>query len=126
MCLISKDTLALSGNNGSIYLINTIMKQLFSLIHLDNCQKITCIKSIDIEHMIIGCSNSDNYDVVIYKKIGNNFEEIKRKEKVHNEIIKDIKLITLSISKNKNHFCKNYNVITIGSDHKVKLILNED
>lgn len=124
MCLISKDTLALSGNNGSIYLINTIMKQLFSLIHLDNCQKITCIKSIDIEHIIIGCSNSDNYDVVIYKKIGNNFEEIKRKEKVHNEIIKDIKLITLSISKNKNHFCKNYNVITIGSDHKVKLILN--
>ena len=62
----------------------------------------------------------------IYKKKDNNdFEEIKRKSNVHNEIINDIKLITMSISKNENHFCNNYNVITIGNEHKIKLILND-
>lgn len=128
MCLINKQTLAIGGNNNSIYLIDTIRKQLFSINNISNCGKITCIKSLDIDNIIISCSGESNKsnDVVIYKKKDNNdFEEIKRKSNVHNEIINDIKLITMSISKNENHFCNNYNVITIGNEHKIKLILND-
>ena len=81
-----------------------------------------------MDNIIISCSGESNKsnDVVIYKKKDNNdFEEIKRKSNVHNEIINDIKLITMSISKNENNFCNNYNIITIGNEHKIKLILND-
>ena len=129
MCLINKQTLAIGGNNGSIYLIDTIRRQIFYITHIENFGRITCIKEIENGNIIISCFDPKNKsnDVVVYKiNEDNNFEEIKRKNKVHNEIINDIKLITMSISKNKNNFVKNYNVITIGNEHKIKLILNEE
>ena len=128
MCLINKQTLAIGGNKGAIYLIDTIRKQLFYVTHIDNFGKITCLKVIDTENIIISCFDAKNKsnDVVVYK-IGddNNFEEVKRKNKVHDDIINDIKLITMSISKNRNNFVNNYNVITIGSEHKIKIVLND-
>ena len=129
MCLINKQTLAIGGNKGAIYLIDTIRKQLFYVTHIDNFGKITCLKVIDTENIIISCFDAKNKsnDVVVYK-IGddNNFEEVKRKNKVHDDIINDIKLITMSISKNRNNFVNNYNVITIGSEHKIKIVLNDE
>ena len=129
MCLINKQTLAIGGNKGAIYLIDTIRKQLFYVTHIDNFGKITCLKVIDSENIIISCFDAKNKsnDVVVYK-IGddNNFEEVKRKNKVHDDIINDIKLITMSISKNRNNFVNNYNVITIGSEHKIKIVLNDE
>ena len=128
MCLINKETLAVGGNNGIIYLINTLRKQLFNISHVDNCGTITCIKLIDINNIIIASfdSNNKSNDLIVCKiKENNNFEEIKRKNKVHDDIIIDIKLITMSISKNWNNFVNNYNVITIGKEHKVKLVLND-
>ena len=129
MCLINKQTLVIGGNKGSIYLIDTIRKQIFYIIHIENFEKITCIKSIDNENMIISCFDSKNKsnDVVVCK-IGNdnNLEEIKRKNKVHDDIINDIKLITMSISKNKNNFVNNYNIITVGNEHKIKIVLDDD
>lgn len=129
MCLINKQTLAIGGNKGAIYLIDTIRKQLFYVTHIDNFGKITCLKVIDIENIIISCFDAKNKsnDVVVYK-IGddNNFEEVKRKNKVHDDIINDIKLITMSISKNRNNFVNNYNVITIGNEHKIKIVLNDE
>lgn len=129
MCLINKETLIVGGNNGTIYLINTIRKQIFSLINLNNIGNITCIKSVDSDNIIISCFDLNNKtnDVIAYKlKDNNNLEEIKRKQKVHDVIINDIKLITMSISKNVNHFLSNYNVITIGNEHKIKLVLNDN
>ena len=129
MCLINKQTLAIGGNKGAIYLIDTIRKQLFYVTHIDNFGKITCLKVIDTENIIISCFDAKNKsnDVVVYK-IGddNNFEEVKRKNKVHDDIINDIKLITMSISKNRNNFVNNYNVITIGNEHKIKIVLNDE
>ena len=128
MCLINKETLIVGGNNGTIYLISTIRKQIFSLIHLNNIGNITCIKSIDSDNIIISCFdlNNKSNDIIVYKlKNNNNLDEIKRKENVHDEIINDIKLITMSISKNVNNFLNNYNVITIGNEHKIKLVLND-
>ena len=129
MCLINKETLIVGGKNGTIYLINTVRKQIFSLINLNNIGNITCIKTIDSDNIIISCFdlNNKSNDVIVYKlKDNNNLEEIKRKQKVHDEIINDIKLITMSISKNVNHFLNNYNVITIGNEHKIKLVLNDN
>ena len=129
MCLINKQTLAIGGNKDAIYLIDTIRKQLFYVTHIDNFGKITCLKVIDTENIIISCFDAKNKsnDVVVYK-IGddNNFEEVKRKNKVHDDIINDIKLITMSISKNRNNFVNNYNVITIGNEHKIKIVLNDE
>ena len=128
MCLINKETLIVGGNNGTIYLISTIRKQIFSLIHLNNIGNITCIKSIDSDNIIISCFdlNNKSNNIFVYKlKNNNNLDEIKRKENVHDEIINDIKLITMSISKNANNFLNNYNVITIGNEHKIKLVLND-
>ena len=45
---------------------------------------------------------------------------------MHDDIINDIKLITMSISKNRNNFVNNYNVITIGNEHKIKIVLNDE
>ena len=127
MCLINKETLAVGGNNGTVYLINTLRKQLFNISHIDNCGQITCIKSVDINNIIISSfdSNNKSCDLIVYKIKENNFEEIKRKNKVHDDIINDIKLISMSISKNWNNFVNNYNVITIGKEHKIKLVLND-
>ena len=60
MCLINKDTLAVGGNNGIIYLINTLRKQLFNISHIDNCGIITCIKPIEINNIIIASFDSNN------------------------------------------------------------------
>ena len=126
MCLINKETLAIGGNNGTIYLVNTLRKQLFFVSHFENCEHISCIRSIDEKTIIMGCLYRNNsYDVIIYK-YDNKFEETKRIENVHKNFIKDIKLITMSISNNKNPLTENYNVITIGLDFKVKLLLNEN
>ena len=127
MCLINKETLAVGGINGTIFLINILRKQLYNISHIDNCGQITCIKSIDINNIIISSfdSNNKSSDLIVYKIKENNFEEIKRKNKVHDDIINDIKLISISISKNWNNFVNNYNVITIGKEHKIKLVLND-
>lgn len=126
MCLINKETLAIGGNNGTIYLVNTLRKQLFFVSHFENCEHISCIRSIDEKTIIMGCQYRNNsYDVIIYK-YDNKFEETKRIENVHKNFIKDIKLITMSISNNKNPLTENFNVITIGLDCKVKLLLNEN
>ena len=84
MCLINKQTLAIGGNKGAIYLVDTIRKQLFYMTHIDNFGKITCLKSIDSENIIISCFDAKNKsnDVIVYKiGIDNNFEEVKRKNK---------------------------------------------
>ena len=126
MCLINKETLAIGGNNGTIYLVNTLRKQLFFVSHFENCEHISCIRPIDEKTIIMGSQYGNNsYDVIIYK-FDNKFEETKRIENVHKNFIKDIKLITMSISNNKNPLTENYNVITIGLDYKVKLLLNEN
>ena len=126
MCLINKETLAIGGNNGSIYLINTLRKQLFFVTHFENCDNISCIKSLDNDLIIMGCQNwTTNFDVIIYKINNNKFEEIKKTQKVHKGLINDIKLITMDISQNKNPYTEKYNVITLGLDYKVKLILNK-
>ena len=66
MCLINKETLAIGGNNGSIYLVNTNRKQLFLVNHFDNCENISCIKNIDDETIIMGCQYlNNNYDIII-------------------------------------------------------------
>ena len=130
MCLIKNKVLIIGGNNGSIYLIDTNRKQIFYITNIDNFGKITCIKSIDNnDNIIIACydSKKKSNDVIACKiNEDNNFEEIKRKNKVHNDLINDIKLITKSISKNVTNFVNNYNVITIGNEHKVKLVLNDE
>ena len=128
MCLINKDTLAIGGNNGSIYLVDVKRKILISVSHFENCDSISCIKSVNNKTVILGCQYwNTNYDVILYE-INNEheFNEIKRTQKVHNNIINDIKLITMDISKNKNPFTEKYNVITLGLDYKVNLILNKD
>ena len=129
MCLISKQVLAIGSNKGSIYLIDTIKKQLFYIINLNNLGKISCLKSIDKDNIIISCFDlkSKSNDVIIYKiKTDNNLEEIKIKKNVHDDTINDIKLITMSISNNKNNFANGYNVITIGNEHKIKIVLNDE
>ena len=128
MCLINKDTLAIGGNNGSVYLVDVKRKILISVNHFENCDSISCIKSVNYKTVIMGCQYwNTNYDVILYD-INNEheFNEIKRTQKVHNNIINDIKLITMDISKNKNPFTEKYNVITLGLDYKVNLILNRD
>ena len=128
MCLINKDTLAIGGNNGSVYLVDIKRKILISVNHFENCDSISCIKSVNNKTVILGCQYwNTNYDVILYD-INNEheFNEIKRTQKVHNNIINDIKLITMDISKNKNPFTEKYNVITLGLDYKVNLILNRD
>ena len=128
MCLIDKETLAIGGDNGTVYLINTLRKQLFNISHLENCGKITCIKSIDSNSIIISSfdSNNKSSELIVCKIKDHNFEEIKRKKNVNDDIINDIKLITLSISKNVNNLVNNYNVIIIGNEHKIKLVLNDE
>ena len=128
MCLIDKETLAIGGDNGTVYLINTLRKQLFNISHLENCGKITCIKSIDSNSIIISSfdSNNESSELIVCKIKDYNFEEIKRKKNVNDDIINDIKLITLSISKNVNNLVNNYNVIIIGNEHKIKLVLNDE
>ena len=126
MCLINKETLAIGSKKGSIYLINILRKQLFVEIPFDNCNHISCIKSIDNETIIIGGQYWDtNYDVIIFKINNYKFKEIKRCQKAHNGLINDIKLITMSISQNKNPFTEKYNVITLGFDYRAKVILNK-
>ena len=70
-----------------------------------------------------------NYDIIVYKVNYNenkiNFQEIKRIQKVHKELVNDIKLITMNISKNNNPFLEKFNVITLGLDYKVKLLLDK-
>ena len=129
MCLISKQVLAIGSNKGSIYLIDTIKKQLFYIINLNNLGKISCLKSIDKDNIIISCFDlkSKSNDLIIYKiKTDNNLEEVKIKKNVHDDTINDIKLITMSISNNKNNFANGYNVITIGNEHKIKIVLNDE
>ena len=129
MCLISKQVLAIGSNKGSIYLIDTIKKQLFYIINLNNLGKISCLKSIDKDNIIISCFDlkSKSNDVIIYKiKTDYNLEEVKIKKNVHDDTINDIKLITMSISNNKNNFANGYNVITIGNEHKIKIVLNDE
>ena len=128
MCLINKDTLAIGGNNGSVYLVDVKRKILISVNHFENCDSISSIKSVNNKSVIMGCQYwTTNYDVILYD-INNEheFNEVKRTQKVHNNIINDIKLITMDISKNKNPFTDKYNVITLGMDYKVNLILNKD
>jgi hypothetical protein len=128
MCLINKDTLAIGGNNGSVYLVDVKRKILISVNHFENCDSISCIKSVNYKTVIMGCQYwNTNYDVILYD-INNEheFNEVKRTQKVHKNIINDIKLITMDISKNKNPFTEKYNVITLGMDYKVNLILNKD
>ena len=126
MCLINKETLAIGGNNGSIYLVNTLRKQLFSVTHFENCDNITCIKSIDDETIIMGCQYwTTNFDVIIYKIKDNKFQEIKRKQKTREASTSDIKLITMDISNNTNPFTNKFNVVTLGLDYKVKLLLDK-
>ena len=126
MYLINKETLAIGGNNGSIYLVNTLRKQLFSVTHFENCDNITCIKSIDDETIIMGCQYwTTNFDVIIYKIKDNKFQEIKRKQKTREALTNDIKLITMDISNNTNPFTNKFNVITLGLDYKVKLLLDK-
>ena len=126
MCLINKETLAIAGKKGSIYLINLIRKQLFVEIPFDNCNHISCVKSIDNDTIIMGCQYWDtNYDVIVYKINNYKFKEIKRCQKAHNGLINDIKLITMNISKNKNPFTEKYNVITLGFDYRAKVILDK-
>ena len=128
MCLINKDTLAIGGNNGSVYLVDIKRKILISVNHFENCDSISSIKSVNNKSVIMGCQYwSTNYDVILYDiNNENEFNEVKRTQKVHNNIINDIKLITMDISKNKNPFTEKYNVITLGLDYKVNLILNKD
>ena len=128
MCLINKDTLAIGGNNGSVYLVDIKRKILISVNHFENCDSISSIKSVNNKSVIMGCQYwSTNYDVILYDiNNENEFNEVKRTQKVHNNIINDIKLITMDISKNKNPFTEKYNVITLGMDYKVNLILNKD
>ena len=126
MSLINKEVLAIGGNNGSIYLVNTIQKQLFFVTHFENCNNISCIKPIDEETIIMGCQYyNKNFDVILYKRNNNNFQEIKRTQKVHSGAISDIKLITMNISQNKNPFTEKYNVISLGLDFRAKLLLNK-
>ena len=126
MCLINKETLAIGGNNGSIYLVNTLRKQLFSVTHFENCDNISCIKSIDDETIIMGCQYwTTNFDIIIYKIKDNKFQEIKRKRKTRQALTNDIKLITMDISNNTNPFTNKFNVITLGLDYKVKLLLDK-
>ena len=128
MCLINKDTLAIGGNNGSVYLVDVKRKILISVNHFENCDSISCIKSVNYKTVIMGCQYwNTNYDVILYD-INNEheFNEVKRTQKVHKNIINDIKLITMDISKNKHPFTEKYNVITLGLDYKVNLILNRD
>ena len=126
MCLINKETLAIGGNNGSIYLVNTLRKQLFSVTHFENCDNISCIKSIDNETIIMGSQYwTTNFDVIIYKIKDNKFQEIKRKQKTREASTSDIKLITMDISNNTNPFTNKYNVVTLGLDYKVKLLLDK-
>lgn len=103
MCLINKDTLAIGGNNGSVYLVDVKRKILISVNHFENCDSISSIKSVNNKSVIMGCQCwTTNYDVILYD-INNKheFNEVKRTQKVHNNIINDIKLITMDISKNK-------------------------
>lgn len=130
MSLINKETLAIGGSNGSIYLVNTVKRQLFSVTHFENCNHISCIKNIDDNKLIMGCQYWNiNYDIIVYKVNYNenkiNFQEIKRIQKVHKELVNDIKLITMNISKNNNPFLEKFNVITLGLDYKVKLLLDK-
>ena len=126
MSLINKEVLAIGGNNGSIYLVNTLRKQLFFVTHFENCNNISCIKSIDAETIIMGCQYWDkNFDVILYKLNNNNFQEIKRIQKAHTGMINDIKLITMNISQNKNPFTEKYNVISLGLDFRAKLLLSK-
>jgi hypothetical protein len=74
----------------------------------------------------MGCQCWDtNFDVIIYKVENNKFQEIKRKQKTHDGVIKDIKLITMDISKNQNPFTDRFNIISLGLDYKVKLLLDK-
>ena len=126
MCLINKETLAIGGNNGSIYLVNTLRKQLFFVTHFENCDHISCIKSLENDVVILGCQNwTTNFDIIIYKINNNKFEEVKKTQKVHKGLINDIKLITMDISQNKNPFTDKFNIITLGLDYKVKLLLSK-
>ena len=126
MCLINKETLAIGGNNGSIYLVNTLRKQLFSVTHFENCDNISCIKPIDNETIIMGCQYwTTNFDVIIYKIKDNKFQEIKRKKKTREASTSDIKLITMDISNNTNPLTNKFNVVTLGLDYKVKLFLDK-
>ena len=127
MCLINKEILAIGGNNGSIYIVDTKRNLLTEVKHFENCDNISCIKSVDNNTIIMGCQYwTKNYDIILYKVNDNKFEEIKRIQKVHSGIINDIKLITLDISRNKNPFTEKFNVISLGLDYKVKLILSEE
>ena len=127
MCLINKETLAIGGKNGTIYLVNTLKKQLFSTTHFENCEHISCIKSISDDLIIMGCQYwTINFDVIIYRINNNKFEEIKKVQKTHKGLINDIKLITMDISQNKNPLTEKFNVITLGLDYKVKLLLSKD
>ena len=131
MCLIYKDILAIGGNNGSIYLVNTSKKQLFLVTHFENCEHISCIKIINNNTIIMGCQYWNiNFDIIVYKVNYNenkvNFQEMKRTQKVHKEMVNDIKLITRSISQNNNPFIEKFNVITLGLDYKVYLLLNKN
>ena len=115
--------------NINLIIFLLIKKQLFYITNISNFGKITCIKSIDKDHIIISCfdSKTKSNDVIIYKiKKDNNLEEVKIKKNVHDDTINDIKLITMSISNNKNNFVNGYNVITIGNEHKIKIVLNDE
>ena len=130
MCLINKETLAIGGNNGSIYLVNTSKRQLFLVTHFENCSHISCIKNINNDTIIMGCEYmKNNYDIIVYKVNYNenkvNFQEIKRTQKVHKKMVNDIKLITRSISQNNNPFIDQFNVVTLGLDYKVYLLLKK-
>ena len=128
MCLINKEILAIGGNNGSLYLINLKLKQILCATHITNCSCISCIKIIDNTRIVMGCQfRNSNNDVVTFK-LGENYElnEIDRVEKVHNGVVKDIKLVDKKISNNDNSFNELYNLISIGSDLIAKLILREE
>lgn len=80
MCLINKDTLAIGGNNGSVYLVDVKRKILISVNHFENCDSISSIKSVNNKSVIMGCQCwTTNYDVILYD-INNKheFNEVKR------------------------------------------------
>ena len=55
MCLINKEILAIGGNNGSIYIVDTKRNLLTEVKHFENCDNISCIKSVDNNTIIMGC-----------------------------------------------------------------------
>lgn len=143
MCLINKETLAIGGGNGSIYLISVLKKQLFFVNHFENCDCVSSIKVLENNYVLMGCRFwSTNIDLVKFK-VSDDFSEFTEKgrvKKVYEENIKSIKILPKEKIENidndrekdkevvakptnqKNYFDK-HNIITLSCNYKVKMIL---